>query len=95
MLNIQIKIWHKLFFTILLVIVLILAINVWLSRVNFQQGFSQYIEEVKSNRLDRFRKSLSEQYRLKKGWDFLQQEPRLWHQLLSDAELAPPSTARD
>lgn len=90
MFNLQIKIWHKLFFTILLVIVLILAINVWLSRVNFQQGFSQYIEEVKSRRLDRFRQSLSEQFRLKESWDFLQEDPRLWHQLLSDAELAPP-----
>ncbi len=90
MLNIQIKIWHKLFFTILLVIMLILAINVWFSRLSFQHGFSQYIEEIRSRRLDKFSQALSEQYQQQGSWNFLQNDLRMWHQLMSDAELAPP-----
>lgn len=90
MLPIRIKIWHKLFFAILLVVMLILAINMGLSRFSFQQGFTQYIEEVKLKRLDGFRQSLSELYRQKGSWRFLEEDPRSWHQLLSEAELIPP-----
>ncbi|MCP4993100.1 MAG: HAMP domain-containing protein [Gammaproteobacteria bacterium] len=90
----RIKIWHKLFFTILLVVLLILAINMGLSRFSFQQGFTQYIEEVRLKRLDGFKQTLSDLYRQQGAWTFLEQDPRLWHQLLSEAELVPPQRRR-
>ncbi|MCP3671662.1 MAG: hypothetical protein GY814_14780, partial [Gammaproteobacteria bacterium] len=86
----RIKIWHKLFFAILLVVLLILAINMGISRFSFQHGFTQYIEEVRLKRLDGFKQTLSALYQQQGAWTFLEQDPRLWHQLLSEAELVPP-----
>ncbi|MBT3308591.1 MAG: HAMP domain-containing protein [Gammaproteobacteria bacterium] len=94
MFSIRIKIWHKLFFAILLVVMLVLAISMVLSRLSFQQGFTQYIEEVKLKRLDGFRLALSEQYREQKSWAFLQENPRLWHQLLVESNMLPPRLPR-
>ncbi|HIJ29637.1 MAG TPA: hypothetical protein HPP91_14090, partial [Gammaproteobacteria bacterium] len=88
------KIWHKLFFAILLVVMLVLAISMVLSRLSFQQGFTQYIEEVKLKQLDGFRQVLSEQYRQQKSWAFLQENPRLWHQLLVESNMLPPRPPR-
>ncbi len=95
MVPMRVKIWHKLFFAILLVVLLILAINMGLSRLSFQQGFTQYIQEVRLKRLDGFRRTLSDLYRQQGAWTFLEQDPRLWHQLLSEAELVPPQRRRD
>lgn len=90
----RIKIWHKLFLAILLVVTLVLAISLGLSRFGFQQGFSQYIEEVKLKRLDGFRQELSNHYQEYGSWDFLLEDPQQWHDLLLNADLLPPRPPR-
>ena len=87
---IRIRIWHKLFSSILLVIVLILAVNMAVTRYSFQQGFRQYIEELKLTKLDSVGQTLSGLYKQHGSWDFLKNDPLLWQQLLSEAKLAPP-----
>ncbi|TVO78439.1 ATP-binding protein [Sedimenticola selenatireducens] len=94
MFPIRIKIWHKLFFSILLVVMLILAINMGVSRFSFQQGFNEFIEEVRLKRLDSFSQTLGALYQERGDWTFLKQEPLLWHRLLSESELAPPPPPR-
>ena len=88
--SIRIRIWHKLFFSILLVIVLILAVNMAITRYSFQQGFSQYIEEIRLTRLDSVGQTLSGLYKQYGNWGFLKNDPLLWQQLLVEAKLAPP-----
>ncbi|MBT7307019.1 MAG: HAMP domain-containing protein [Gammaproteobacteria bacterium] len=90
MFGIRIKIWHKLFIAIVLVMMVVLAINLGLSRIGFQQGFSQYIEEVKLKRLDGLRLELSRLYQQNQGWDFLLLDRKQWHELLLEAKLIPP-----
>ena len=87
---IRIRIWHKLFSSILLVIVLILAVNMAVTRYSFQQGFRQYIEEVRLSKLDSVGQTLSELYKQYGNWGFLKNDPLLWQQLLAEAKLAPP-----
>ena len=87
---IRIRIWHKLFFSILLVIVLILAVNMAVTRYSFQQGFKQYIEELRLTKLDSVGQTLSGLYKQHGNWDFLKNDPLLWRQLLAEAKLAPP-----
>ncbi len=86
----RIKIWHKLFLAILLVVMVVLAVNLGLSRFGFLQGFSQYIEEVKLKRLDGLRQQLSTQYQEQGSWDFLREDPKQWHWMLLEEELVPP-----
>ncbi len=90
MFSLRLKIWHKLFIAILLVVGLILAINLGLSRLIFQQGFIQYVEEVKLKRLESLQQILIERYRQQGGWGFIEQDPRQWHQMMVEAELVPP-----
>ncbi len=86
----RIRIWHKLFLAIVLVVLVVLAINLGLSRSGFQQGFSQYIEEVKLKRLDGFRLQLADRYQEQGSWGFLLSDPEQWHWLLLEADLVPP-----
>lgn len=90
MFSIQLKIWHKLFFAILLVVALILALNLGVTRYIFQQGFFQYVEAVKMQKLEPLQQQLQDHYREVGDWEQLQREPFLWHQMLVEAELVPP-----
>lgn len=90
MFSIRIRIWHKLFFSILLVILLILLVNMAVTRYSFQQGFGQYIEDVRLKRLNSVERTLSGLYRQYGHWDFLKNKPLLWQQLLLEHELASP-----
>lgn len=94
MFNVRIKIWHKLFLAILLVVMVVLAINLGLSHFGFQRGFNQYIEEVKLKRFDGLRLKLSELYQQNSGWALLLEEPEQWNKLLSDADLRSPQRHR-
>ena len=96
MFSIRIRIWHKLFFSILLVILLILLVNMAVTRYSFQQGFGQYIEDVRLKRLNNVERTLSGLYRQYGHWDFLKNKPLLWQQLLFEHELAsqPPRNAK-
>jgi len=91
---VRLKIWHKLFVAILLVIALILGINLVLSQVIFQRGFTQYVEAVKEKRLEGFRTIIAETYREEGGWAWLEAEPWRWRQLLQQAEVVPPRPFR-
>ncbi len=88
--TLQLKIWHKLFFAILLVVGVILALNLGLSRFIFQQGFYQYVEEMKLEKLDVLQEILREHYQQQGGWSLIEDNPRQWRQLLVEARLAPP-----
>lgn len=90
----RLKIWHKLFFAILLVTVLILGVNLVLSQMVFQRGFTQYIEEVQGKRLDRLQGIAAELYQQEGSWKWLKEEPWLWRQLLQQVEIAPPRPLR-
>jgi two-component system sensor histidine kinase BaeS len=84
----RVRIWHKLFLAILLVVALILGINLTLSQLSFQRGFSQYIEEVRLKRMDRLREVLAQHYQ-QHGWGGLAENPQQWRQLLMQADLLP------
>jgi len=90
MFSIQIKIWHKLFFSIVLVVTLVLIMNMEFNRLSFEQGFNQYIEEVRLKKLERLKESLNQLYQQDGSWNVLIKDFKLWHRLLADADLAPP-----
>ncbi len=86
----RLKIWHKLFITLLLVIALILLLTAVLSQQSFTRGFDDYLEAVEQRRIGRLQTALIELYREEGSWQGLVNNPRRWYRLLVQADLAPP-----
>ncbi len=90
----RIKIWHKLFLAILLVVMAVLALNLLLSSFSFERGFSRFIEERRLEKLDGLRERLVEHYRKYGGWAALQNDSERWVQLLEAADLNLPRAGK-
>lgn len=87
--GLRLKIWHKLFITLLLVVALILVLTAVLSQRSFTQGFEDYLQAVELQRITRLQSALVEDYSERGSWDFLRYNPRRWHRLMVQSDLAP------
>lgn len=72
----------KYFLAIFSACLLVLVINGAATRLNFQQGFMDYLNDQGEARLQHLLPHLVNEYRQNGGWEHLRTTPRLWRQLL-------------
>lgn len=89
----KLPIFAKLFITILLSTVLVIAGMAVSAHWQFRRGFTSYLQEVEANRLGFLIDGLETAYQKQGSWDFLQANPRQWRVFLG--KLRKDSSASD
>ena len=87
----RITIATRIFLSLTLVSVVILALNAVVTRWNFQRGFLDYVAEQEAETISGAAAELATMYQLEGGWETLRGNPRRWNDLLRpDDRRAPP-----
>ena len=79
----KLPIFAKLFVTILLSTVLVIAGMAVSAHWQFRQGFTEYLQQVEANRLGFLISNLESEYQKQGSWDFLRNNPRQWREFLA------------
>lgn len=72
----------KILFSLLVSVLIALAVVMLLTRMNLHSGMIAFVERQESLQLETLVPELTERYRQEGSWDFLQNSPRRWNQLL-------------
>ena len=78
------RIGTRLFIALSLASLLVLTINAFVARWNFQTGFLGYVEAQEVRRLESVAEQLAEIYERDRDWSALQNSPREWDRVLRD-----------
>jgi len=81
--NIGIK--YKLFLVITLVCATVAAGIFFLMQWSFDRGFLNYVNKSEISVFEQVLSGITDEYSLHGSWDFLADEPRLWHDIILDA----------
>ena len=76
------KIKYKLFLAFTLTMLAVLLLNAAMMKSSFQRGFLNYINETEGEQLKTIAVRLEQLYAAETNWNFIQDNPRAWHQLL-------------
>ncbi len=82
----NLKIKHKLFFTLLLTSVVVSAGMFLFMQWSFDRGFLNYVNSQEMRALDQLSERLVAGYARQGNWGFIERNPFLWEQLLRAAE---------
>jgi two-component system, OmpR family, sensor histidine kinase BaeS len=69
---------YKLFLTLLLTTIVVVASMVFLVKWSFERGFLEYVNRVEQEMHDNLVTNLAEAYKGNTSWDFLRENPRQW-----------------
>jgi two-component system, OmpR family, sensor histidine kinase BaeS len=69
---------YKLFLTLLLTTIVVVASMVFLVKWSFERGFLEYVNRVEQEMHNNLVTNLADAYKGKGSWDFLKEDPRQW-----------------
>ncbi len=76
------KIKYKLCLAFTLTMLVVLLLTAALMKSSFQHGFLNYINETEAEQLKNTAVKLEQLYAAETNWNFIQENPRAWHQVL-------------
>jgi len=89
------RLWHKLFFTIIGITGLVLVLSLYISDLSVKKGFLSYINQVESNRLNDLTENLIDGYQDENDWEFIRDNRRLWQRFNQRPRTPLPSNRKD
>ena len=87
--QIKLKIWHKLALAIITIMLIVLVISMLLTQNSFKVGFLHYLNSLENKRINVLERQLVKDYQANGDWDFLPRR-RGWGKYVNDA-LRPPN----
>ncbi|MDX2319528.1 MAG: ATP-binding protein [Moritella sp.] len=80
----RLTIFHKLFISLMLISLIMMAGMALLINNSFQNGLQSYLNQSEIEKIETMAERISEYYSHNKGWKDMQQKPELWAQLLQN-----------
>ena len=81
----KISITHRLFLAIILAAGMAVISMVIIMQWSMRQGFLSYLDTMEKTGFSRLAGSLEDGYRAETGWDFVENDPALWYELVMTA----------
>jgi len=78
----RLTIFHKLFISLMLISMLMMVGMALLINNSFQNGFQSYLNQSEVEKVETMAENISDYYSAEQGWHQLQQQPKLWRELL-------------
>lgn len=78
----RLKLQHKAFFALALLLVALLVLFIGFSRLGLQRGLGPYMAEVELGGMDWLAERLVQHHEQQGHWDALRGRPRVWHDML-------------
>jgi two-component system, OmpR family, sensor histidine kinase BaeS len=72
---------YKLFLTLLLTTIVVVASMVFLVKWSFERGFLEYVNRVEEEMHNNLVTNLADAYKGNSSWDFLKENPRQWREI--------------
>ncbi len=86
---------YKLFLTLLLATVVVVAAMVFLIKWSFERGFLEYVNKVEQEVHNNLVSNLADAYQENGSWDFIRENPRQWWEIKRSSMPVPEAIAGD